>query len=96
MDTKSLKLFDHVIATYLPPERERQPQFAEDVGKRSLFQVGGRISQADRQGHIGDLAMMPREFAHWPTFIFHHCPISHLVDIEPAPPGAGDYRHPDP
>jgi hypothetical protein len=86
LDAASLKLFDHVYAVYLPPPRERRPEYAGHVGVRGLFQVVGVISKDDRVGKIGDLALMPRQLRGSPHFGFHRCPISHLVELQWAPP----------
>jgi hypothetical protein len=86
LDAASLKLFDHVYAVYLPPERERRPEHAHHFGTRGLFQVVGVIGKDDRVAGIGELAMMPRQLRGSPRFPFHRCPVSHLVELEPALP----------
>lgn len=91
-DVGTLELFQHVYATFRPPapyDRKLRPELAAAVGKRGLFQVGRRIVKEDGFPlNRGEWAMSPRDRA----FGFEVCPLSYLVEIEPAPPGAGKYE----
>ncbi len=86
-----LNLFDHVYATYLPSERERDPRYAQGVGQRALFQVGGVITLEEGK-HTGELALKPRDLGNGKVGWFpYRIPLSHLVDVELAPPEAGKF-----
>jgi hypothetical protein len=89
MDPRSLKLFDHVFAVYRPPEKERDPKYAEGVGKRGLFQLIGVVGVEERR-HVGDLVFLPRQIRIGDPDCFpHRVPLSHLEGLELAPPEAG-------
>ena len=91
VDPTSLHLFDHVYGTFRPPPRELRPQYTAGVGRRGLFQIGGRIAKENRlPGCEGDWALSPRAAG----FDFYTVPLSWLADVELAPPGAGLYRYP--
>jgi hypothetical protein len=84
-----VKLFDHVYATYRPPERECDPRYAQAIGRRALFQVAGVITLEEGK-HAGELAFMPRDMRDGTAGLFPpRVPLTHLADVELAPPGAG-------
>ena len=85
-----LRLFDHLFATYRPPERERDPQYVRALGQRTLFQVVGVVSEQERVGHVGEPALMPRDLRDGTARLLpHRLPLSHVANVEPAPPEAG-------
>jgi hypothetical protein len=89
----TLRLFEHVYATYRPPEREREPRYAQAVGQRTLFQVVGVMTVSEGK-HSGDVALMPRDLRDGATRLFPpRVPLAHVVDVELAPPEAGMVMH---
>lgn len=83
------RLFDHVYATYCPPEREREPCYAQAVGQRTLFQVVGVITTEEGR-HSGDVALMPRDMRDGTARMLPpRVPLAHVVDVELAPADVG-------
>lgn len=93
MPQSRLELFGHIRGIFRPPSRWIRPPFAGVIGRRGLFQVVGRICEADQLGHRGEWALMPRERG-WP---FHRVPASWVSEVEPAAspgPEAASWRRP--
>lgn len=80
-----LGLFDHVYATYQPPESERDARYAGAVDLRTVFQIVGHVT-LEEGTRAGELVLMPRDLRDGTAHLLPpRVPLSHVVDVEPAP-----------
>ena len=90
--SSQLQLFDHVFAVYCPPERAVDPRYSAAIGRRGLFQVAGVVTLDERK-HVGEPVLIPRDMRDGLGALFpHRVPLSHLREVELAPPEAGKVR----